>query len=254
VVGLDNSQLNAVKFLTIVRDVMHRDWSIKSSDDLLWRLCRTVGKFVSKNPAVGWSKVLLKLGYSGVIDNGSGIIHPSEPTQAVFFRLADLTHLETIRNSFHSKNSSRTSYTSDEVSRSLEAKRVRFGEIPDRVFMLLGRYPTRFDSTSTEFVDLIERCGKFATKLDGSSRRLLARSKSDAQAATQIRIFSDELHGYRRSLLIFKHNSPEKYSEIRPQLIESFRNHKEMFESYDIGRHEKMMPIVTAFDKLMRSV
>ena len=257
-VGLSDSQLNAIKFLTIARDVLYHNWSVKSPDDLLWRLCRTIGKFVSNNPAVGWSKVLLKLGYNGVIDNGNGIIHPSEPTQAVFFRLADLTHLETIRNSFHPKNLPRTSQ-SDRVDRSLEAKRVRSGNIPNRIHRLLGYYPPTFGSRpSTEFIDLIERCGKFVSKLDDSFRkssaRFLAPHSFRAHTAVQVRILSDELNEYRRFLSIFKHNSPEKYSEIRPQLLENFKNYKETFESYNAGRHEEMMPIVTAFNKLMRSV
>jgi uncharacterized protein YjbI with pentapeptide repeats len=46
------------------------------------------------------TKIIRDLGYAGVIDGfggpGLGIIHPNEPTQAVFFDLSALEHLETI--------------------------------------------------------------------------------------------------------------------------------------------------------------
>lgn len=38
----------------------------------------------TKNNPVAWTKLLIDLGYDIVIDYGTGTIHPSEPTQAVF--------------------------------------------------------------------------------------------------------------------------------------------------------------------------
>lgn len=38
----------------------------------------------TKNNHIAWTKLLLELGYELVIDYGTGTIHPSEPTQAVF--------------------------------------------------------------------------------------------------------------------------------------------------------------------------
>lgn len=38
----------------------------------------------TKNNPVAWTKLLLELGYDLAIDYGTGTIHPSEPTQAVF--------------------------------------------------------------------------------------------------------------------------------------------------------------------------
>jgi len=43
-----------------------------------------VNKTPAKNSAVIWNKLLRDLGFDYVQDNGFGIIHPSEPTQAVF--------------------------------------------------------------------------------------------------------------------------------------------------------------------------
>lgn len=39
----------------------------------------------TKNNPAAWTKLLLEIGYDVAIDNGSGTIHPHEPTQAVFF-------------------------------------------------------------------------------------------------------------------------------------------------------------------------
>lgn len=56
-------------------------------------------KIKNPKPPVQWSKLIRLLGYTGVVDrNNSGIIHPSEPTQAVFFSIANLRLIETVRN------------------------------------------------------------------------------------------------------------------------------------------------------------
>jgi hypothetical protein len=46
----------------------------------LWNVTR----MVSKEDIVKWSRLLINLGYDYVVDNGFGVIHPSESTQAVF--------------------------------------------------------------------------------------------------------------------------------------------------------------------------
>ena len=52
----------------------------------------------SRRP-IKWSKLIRLLGYTGVVDRkNSGIIHPSEPTQAVFFSMDNLRLIETVRN------------------------------------------------------------------------------------------------------------------------------------------------------------
>jgi uncharacterized protein YjbI with pentapeptide repeats len=42
------------------------------------------------------TRIFRDLGYTGVVDNGQGIIHPNEPSQAVFFETGALRHIETI--------------------------------------------------------------------------------------------------------------------------------------------------------------
>ena len=50
-----------------------------------------------------WPKILRALGYSGAVDHGSKVIHPNEPTQAVFFSTNAIKVLEVIPNRFESK-------------------------------------------------------------------------------------------------------------------------------------------------------
>ena len=50
-----------------------------------------------------WPKILRALGYSGAVDRGSKVIHPNEPTQAVFFSINAIKVLEVIPNRFEGK-------------------------------------------------------------------------------------------------------------------------------------------------------
>lgn len=99
--GFSAGQLNSLKCLFVGLD-RFRSVNTSSPDDLLWRLSRVAGEFLSKRGPVGWSKVLSGLGCVGVIDPGFGVIHPSEPCQAVFFRLGDLELLKSVDNSGYS--------------------------------------------------------------------------------------------------------------------------------------------------------
>ena len=53
-------------------------------DDELVDALSGINKTPAKNSAVIWNKLLRELGFDYVQDSGGGIIHPSEPTQAVF--------------------------------------------------------------------------------------------------------------------------------------------------------------------------
>ena len=64
----------------------------------IWELVRNMAYEFKGKQIVQWSKLFRKIGYSGVVDWGKGIIHPNEPTQAVFFSISDLNPIELIRN------------------------------------------------------------------------------------------------------------------------------------------------------------
>lgn len=57
--------------------------------EVLWRITGELGSSMSENAPVGWNAVCRSLGIDGFIDLGSGIIHPAERTQAVFFKSTD---------------------------------------------------------------------------------------------------------------------------------------------------------------------
>jgi hypothetical protein len=67
----------------------------KNYAQIFLSMCR---HFAKANP-IKWTKEILNHGYIGVCDNnGSGIIHTNEPTQAVFFRTRDLQILDLIKS------------------------------------------------------------------------------------------------------------------------------------------------------------
>ena len=96
----------------------------------LWNWTRLAGIYAdvsgSTNPPVKWSKILRSLGYSGAKDDGSGIIHESEPTQAVFFSKDAVKVLEVIPNRLVSKPLKRTLSQIKNPSEETKLAAVRF--------------------------------------------------------------------------------------------------------------------------------
>ncbi len=70
-----------------------RTFATRSS--IIWNLTR---ENVANNDPKKWRKVLLSLGYEGVVDPGYGIIHPNEPYQAVFFSEGFVSTLDYVPN------------------------------------------------------------------------------------------------------------------------------------------------------------
>jgi hypothetical protein len=67
---------------------------IKTPAGKLWNVTRLLS---DENP-VKWRRLFLNFLIDGCYDPGNGIIHPSEPTQAVFFKTSIIEHLDTIDN------------------------------------------------------------------------------------------------------------------------------------------------------------
>lgn len=70
----------------------------------IWDLVVTISKWVEDNTGKKQSETSLKifhsvLGWDGAIDNGGGIIHEDEPTQAVFFKMSAVKKIGTMENS-----------------------------------------------------------------------------------------------------------------------------------------------------------
>lgn len=70
----------------------------------LWNITRLLATmwerdFRGPKPTVGWNAIMRALNISGVVDReGSGLIHPNEPTQAVWFSANNLNLLSISRN------------------------------------------------------------------------------------------------------------------------------------------------------------
>jgi len=66
----------------------------------IWEICRVVARDLgTSSPPAMWNKIMRSLGYAGVTDKtGQGIIHPNEPTQAVFFSKQAIRVVEMIHN------------------------------------------------------------------------------------------------------------------------------------------------------------
>jgi hypothetical protein len=65
-----------------------------------YRFSNYYGPQYGQNPIVIWNKLFRSIGIDGVVDEGAGIIHEAEPTQAVFFSLAPLRVLGIVDNKY----------------------------------------------------------------------------------------------------------------------------------------------------------
>lgn len=81
--------------------------AVKNPFGTIWYYTRLLAQNASEfsieykksEPTMVWNVILRKvLGYCGICDRGQGIIHPSEPTQAVFFSKECIEEIEVIRN------------------------------------------------------------------------------------------------------------------------------------------------------------
>jgi len=113
-------RLPKINFDIYIPDGVAKDWSsilelcIKLAPDRakfknlpggrLWyvtyRFSNYYGPNYGQNSIVTWNKLFRSIGIDGVVDDGAGIIHEAEPTQAVFFSLASLRVLGIVDNKY----------------------------------------------------------------------------------------------------------------------------------------------------------
>jgi hypothetical protein len=85
-------------------DYAIREAIVKSPGGYIWNITRVLANTIKlhtdidENAVSTWNKIFRILGYQGAVDNGAGIIHHNEPTQAVFFSIKAFKVVETIRN------------------------------------------------------------------------------------------------------------------------------------------------------------
>jgi hypothetical protein len=78
---------------------------VTSPGGKLWYVSMEVSKelnslYRGKTNSVTWNKLFRDVGIDGFIDMGKGIIHPSEPTQAVFFSMKPIRVLDRVQNKY----------------------------------------------------------------------------------------------------------------------------------------------------------
>lgn len=66
-----------------------------------WKLSGYIATYLKKHAPLVWNELFRQvLGIDGCIDTGKGIIHPSEPVQAVFFSLGGTKLISTVQNKY----------------------------------------------------------------------------------------------------------------------------------------------------------
>jgi len=66
-----------------------------------WKLSGYMETYLKRPASLAWNELFRQvLGIDGCVDTGKGIIHPSEPVQAVFFSLAATNLVSTVQNKY----------------------------------------------------------------------------------------------------------------------------------------------------------
>lgn len=73
---------------------------VSSFGGRLWYITTEIAKLSNGKPAVAWNSIFRSIGIDGVVDNGAGIIHENEPTQAVFFSSKSIKSVERVDNKY----------------------------------------------------------------------------------------------------------------------------------------------------------
>ena len=76
---------------------------VKTPGGRLWYVSMQTSKAITdpgKSNSITWNKLFRDVGIDGFIDMGKGIIHPSEPTQAVFFSMKPIQVLDRVENKY----------------------------------------------------------------------------------------------------------------------------------------------------------
>ena len=85
-------------------DEAKRESKLQTPAGWLWNITRRLASmwardFNGPKPTIGWNAIMRALDITGVVDwQGSGLIHPNEPTQAVWFSANSLKLLSIARN------------------------------------------------------------------------------------------------------------------------------------------------------------
>ena len=85
-------------------DEAKRESKLQTPAGWLWNITRRLASmwardFNGPKPTIGWNAIMRALAIPGVVDwQGSGLIHPNEPTQAVWFSANSLKLLSIARN------------------------------------------------------------------------------------------------------------------------------------------------------------
>lgn len=87
----------------IINEAPHNA-KIRTEGGTLWyvtmEVARMAADFLKSPKPIVWNKLWRALGVDGVIDNGKGIIHSAEPTQAVFFHIGAIKNVERVANKY----------------------------------------------------------------------------------------------------------------------------------------------------------
>jgi hypothetical protein len=93
------------KAVVVFKDEANREARVKTPGGKLWYVSMAVSQAINnlyreKTRSVTWNKLFRDVGIDGFVDMGNGIIHPSEPTQAVFFSMKPIQVLDRVQNKY----------------------------------------------------------------------------------------------------------------------------------------------------------
>lgn len=105
-----NPKINPDDFSDVLEKIIkyrQYDAKVKTDGGMFWYITMRFAETLSSanslkgnksNTIVEWNKLFRELGIAGCVDNGEGIIHTSEPSQAVFFSASNIDLIARVDN------------------------------------------------------------------------------------------------------------------------------------------------------------
>jgi hypothetical protein len=103
------NKIDTLKMNDLERQYLRQKTIHRGEDSPGWFLYRALKEY-KRDKSVRWAAMLMKAGFNGVLDMGSGRIHVNEKTQAMFFSGAFLNSLEIVPN-YHSPSNQSSKFT-----------------------------------------------------------------------------------------------------------------------------------------------
>lgn len=130
-------------------DIINKSYAYASNKSIggrFWYIMYELSKTIAENYvpkrkfSIVWNNLFRQLGIDGVVDNGLGIIHRAEPTQAVFFSMSKIVDIKRFNNTHIADTMKKNKDTGEDIHKSIIMLR-NATKYSLNISQILSKYP-----------------------------------------------------------------------------------------------------------------